>query len=223
MSDTINEIEGEIASQKVFSSILLGKLRDKYAGKPALPRDDEIPDSGGDSKASSGKVKDPKKLAAIQQELQQIAQPGEVQSAEGDKPHVGKSDHGKDPNYEGNQNGEEFHPGEVLEGGNLVEEKHNQLSPMESVIAVLVFVCNRPTVKRNLDQLFKYRPSAAKFPIIVSQDCGSHPATTSVIKSYGDKLTHIMVLKMALNVTLLFVCENLMCIFYLFFPATRFK
>lgn len=60
------------------------------------------------------------------------------------------------------------------------------------VIGVLVFACNRITVKRNLDQLLKYRPSAHQFPIIVSQDCGHEP-TTKVIESYGDQLQLIQV------------------------------
>ncbi|ODM99224.1 Alpha-1,3-mannosyl-glycoprotein 2-beta-N-acetylglucosaminyltransferase, partial [Orchesella cincta] len=104
----------------------------------------------------------------------------------------------KDPNYEGNKDGEEFHQGEVIEGGGAADvavkntDDANASPSHGSVIAVLVFVCNRPSIKRNLDQLFKFRPSAEKFPIIVSQDCGSHPATTSIIKSFGDKITHIM-------------------------------
>lgn len=59
----------------------------------------------------------------------------------------------------------------------------------ETTIAVLVFACNRVTIKRNLDQLLKYRPLHLEhnFPIIVSQDCGHEP-TRKVIQSYGDKL-----------------------------------
>lgn len=60
------------------------------------------------------------------------------------------------------------------------------------VIAVLVFSCNRETVKRCLNQLLKWRPSKQQFPIIVSQDC-SHQPTTDVILSYGDQLTLIKV------------------------------
>ena len=58
------------------------------------------------------------------------------------------------------------------------------------IAAVLVIACNRPTVKRCLDLLLKYRPSAKQFPIIVSQDCG-HEETADVIASYGDQVTHI--------------------------------
>ncbi|XP_064471603.1 alpha-1,3-mannosyl-glycoprotein 2-beta-N-acetylglucosaminyltransferase-like [Ornithodoros turicata] len=57
-------------------------------------------------------------------------------------------------------------------------------------IAVLLFACNRITVKRPIDQLLKYRPSKERFPLIVSQDC-NHAVTASVIKSYGEQLTHI--------------------------------
>lgn len=200
--DTINEIEGEIASQRVYSSILLNKLKDKYsvehkklqsAPHPNSNNGENTDSGGGESKqgGSSGKVKDPQKLFAIQRELQQIAHPGEVQSGEADK----QKNHEdmKDPNY---KDGEDFHQGEVLEmggGGGLLGLGKADKTPPESVIAVLVFVCNRPTVKRNLDQLFKYRPSSERYPIIVSQDCGSHPATTSVIRSYGNKITHIKV------------------------------
>ena len=60
----------------------------------------------------------------------------------------------------------------------------------EVVIPVLVFACNRPTVKRNLDQLIKLRPSKEQFPIIVTQDCG-HAETARVIQSYGDQVVHI--------------------------------
>lgn len=58
------------------------------------------------------------------------------------------------------------------------------------VAAVLVIACNRPTVKRCLDLLLQYRPSAKQFPIIVSQDCGDEP-TANVIRSYGSKVTFI--------------------------------
>ncbi|KAM7315863.1 alpha-1,3-mannosyl-glycoprotein 2-beta-N-acetylglucosaminyltransferase [Ixodes scapularis] len=58
------------------------------------------------------------------------------------------------------------------------------------VIAVLLFACNRVTVKRPIDQLIQYRPSKEQFPIIVSQDC-NHAMTTNVIKAYGNELTLI--------------------------------
>ena len=38
--------------------------------------------------------------------------------------------------------------------------------------------------------VFRYRPSADRFPVIVSQDCG-HAQTAQTISSYGDKVTHI--------------------------------
>lgn len=188
--------------------MLLNKLRDKYTSKKI---EEGVQTGEGDNKGSSQqqgtgtavKVKDPDKLKALQDELQQIGQPGEVQSLEDGNKGPNKLGAGaKDPNYYGgNKDGEEFHQGEVLEVGGVApmlgEEKpnnnNNHDTPHGSVIAVLVFVCNRPSIKRNLDQLFKYRPSADKFPIIVSQDCGSHPATTSVIQAYEDKIIHIKV------------------------------
>ncbi|KAM4630456.1 alpha-1,3-mannosyl-glycoprotein 2-beta-N-acetylglucosaminyltransferase b [Polymixia lowei] len=58
------------------------------------------------------------------------------------------------------------------------------------VIPILVIACDRVTVKRSLDRLIQYRPSAELYPIIVSQDCG-HAETARVIGSYGDQVTHI--------------------------------
>uniref|UniRef100_A0A8C6MBY4 Alpha-1,3-mannosyl-glycoprotein 2-beta-N-acetylglucosaminyltransferase n=1 Tax=Nothobranchius furzeri TaxID=105023 RepID=A0A8C6MBY4_NOTFU len=57
-------------------------------------------------------------------------------------------------------------------------------------IPILVIACDRVTVKRSLDKLIQYRPSAELFPIIVSQDCG-HSETARVIGSYGNQVTHI--------------------------------
>lgn len=57
-------------------------------------------------------------------------------------------------------------------------------------IPVLVMACNRPTVKRNIDQLLKFRSSAEQFPIIVSQDC-DHSPTADVIRSYEKQVIHI--------------------------------
>ncbi|XP_046480650.1 alpha-1,3-mannosyl-glycoprotein 2-beta-N-acetylglucosaminyltransferase isoform X1 [Neodiprion pinetum] len=77
---------------------------------------------------------------------------------------------------------------QVDEAQHVAPEK--SLRNEEPVIAVLVFSCNRVTVKRCLDQLIRLRPSAEQFPIIVSQDC-EHEPTTNVIQSYGEQLTHI--------------------------------
>ncbi|XP_077382806.1 alpha-1,3-mannosyl-glycoprotein 2-beta-N-acetylglucosaminyltransferase a [Festucalex cinctus] len=63
--------------------------------------------------------------------------------------------------------------------------------PAPPVIPVLVIACNRVTVRRCLDKLIQYRPSAERFPVIVSQDCG-HAATADVIRSYGSAVTHLM-------------------------------
>ncbi|XP_037549632.1 alpha-1,3-mannosyl-glycoprotein 2-beta-N-acetylglucosaminyltransferase b [Nematolebias whitei] len=60
----------------------------------------------------------------------------------------------------------------------------------EPVIPILVIACDRVTVKRSLDRLIQYRPSAELYPIIVSQDCG-HAETARVIGSYGDQVMHI--------------------------------
>ncbi|KFZ47119.1 Alpha-1,3-mannosyl-glycoprotein 2-beta-N-acetylglucosaminyltransferase [Antrostomus carolinensis] len=62
--------------------------------------------------------------------------------------------------------------------------------PSNTVLPVLVLACDRSTVRRCLDKLLRYRPSAERFPVIVSQDCG-HLETARVIASYGDSVSHI--------------------------------
>ncbi|KAL1456427.1 hypothetical protein WDU94_001158 [Cyamophila willieti] len=59
-----------------------------------------------------------------------------------------------------------------------------------NAIPVIVLACNRVTVSKCLDSLIKYRPSIARFPIIVSQD-GFHHMTTKVIQSYQNDI-HFM-------------------------------
>lgn len=73
-----------------------------------------------------------------------------------------------------------------------IGENKLQTSPAtpEVVIPILVIACDRVTVKRSLDRLIQYRPSAQLHPIIVSQDC-SHAETARVIGSYGDQVMHI--------------------------------
>ncbi|XP_028327635.1 alpha-1,3-mannosyl-glycoprotein 2-beta-N-acetylglucosaminyltransferase a [Gouania willdenowi] len=63
-------------------------------------------------------------------------------------------------------------------------------APPPPVIPILVIACNRVTVRRCLDKLLQYRPSAQLHPIIVSQDCG-HADTAQVIRSYGDQVMHL--------------------------------
>ncbi|NXS23916.1 MGAT1 acetylglucosaminyltransferase, partial [Mystacornis crossleyi] len=58
------------------------------------------------------------------------------------------------------------------------------------VIPVLVLACDRSSVRRCLDKILRYRPSARRFPVIVSQDCG-HAETARVIASYGRAVAHI--------------------------------
>ncbi|NWI39129.1 MGAT1 acetylglucosaminyltransferase, partial [Picathartes gymnocephalus] len=58
------------------------------------------------------------------------------------------------------------------------------------VIPVLVLACDRSSVRRCLDKILRYRPSARRFPVIVSQDCG-HAETARVIASYGPAVAHI--------------------------------
>ncbi|KAJ8366764.1 hypothetical protein AAFF_G00342570 [Aldrovandia affinis] len=62
--------------------------------------------------------------------------------------------------------------------------------PSQVVIPILVIACDRVTVRRSLDKLIQYRPSAELHPIIVSQDCG-HADTARVIGSYGGQVTHL--------------------------------
>ncbi|NWW42103.1 MGAT1 acetylglucosaminyltransferase, partial [Panurus biarmicus] len=62
--------------------------------------------------------------------------------------------------------------------------------PEPPVIPVLVLACDRSSVRRCLDKILRYRPSARRFPVIVSQDCG-HAETARVIASYGAAVAHI--------------------------------
>ena len=63
------------------------------------------------------------------------------------------------------------------------------LHQKQAVLPVLVFACNRVTVKRNVDQLLKYRPANRTqfFPVVVSQDC-AHQPTKKAIESYGEQV-----------------------------------
>lgn len=81
-------------------------------------------------------------------------------------------------------------PDETAIDTNIQKEHNTDQSSPDTVFGILVIACNRPSVKRCLDQLIKHRPSAEKFPIVVSQDCG-HAETAAAIRSYGDQLTHI--------------------------------
>ncbi|OTF71099.1 alpha-1,3-mannosyl-glycoprotein, partial [Euroglyphus maynei] len=79
---------------------------------------------------------------------------------------------------------------EVINDGKLLRSLIGPPPNKKPVICVLLFACNRVTVKRNLEQLFKYRNDSEIFPIVVSQDC-NHEPTRQIIESYGDKLTFI--------------------------------
>lgn len=58
-------------------------------------------------------------------------------------------------------------------------------------IPVLVFVCNRPrALKQHVDKLLSFRPSAEKFPLIVSQDCDNNEVA-EVAKSYGSAIHYV--------------------------------
>lgn len=72
----------------------------------------------------------------------------------------------------------------------VVPPPNNLGDPNKVALPVLVIACNRPSVSRTLDQIIRYRTSEERFPIIVSQDCG-HGPTADVIKSYGNKVTHL--------------------------------
>ncbi|XP_059140549.1 alpha-1,3-mannosyl-glycoprotein 2-beta-N-acetylglucosaminyltransferase-like isoform X2 [Physella acuta] len=71
-------------------------------------------------------------------------------------------------------------------------EDHIPSGSKDGILPILMIACDRVTVNRALDQLLKYRPSAQRFPIIVSQDCG-HDPTAKVIEQYVSKynITHI--------------------------------
>jgi hypothetical protein len=208
----LSNLEGEVAAQKVYSNLLLDKIRLKYRKKDRTgssiskgnnAKDKIVNNSNLNSLLSKEEIRRKEndgKLAALQKELQQEAHAGEVKSDIFDPNYV-EGDKGNKDKAPKNGQVEEVN-GEVIDEHVPLLQEDKETSRVDqfskndvSVIAVLVFVCDRPTIKRSLDLLFKYRPSASKFPIIVSQDCGAHPATTSVIKSYDKQITHIMVSK----------------------------
>ncbi|KAM3654590.1 LOW QUALITY PROTEIN: alpha-1,3-mannosyl-glycoprotein 2-beta-N-acetylglucosaminyltransferase [Ammospiza maritima maritima] len=70
------------------------------------------------------------------------------------------------------------------------QQQEEEEEEEEVVIPVLVLACDRSSVRRCLDKILRYRPSARRFPVIVSQDCG-HAETAAVIASYGAAVAHI--------------------------------
>lgn len=54
------------------------------------------------------------------------------------------------------------------------------------IIPVIVFACNRISVKNCLDDLVKYRPNSYQFPIIVSQV--SYAQEYLEMNSFNDKI-----------------------------------
>lgn len=77
------------------------------------------------------------------------------------------------------------------ENKQMAEDQVGLTTPSpQIIIPILVIACDRVTVKRSLDRLIQYRPSAELYPIIVSQDCG-HADTARVIGSYGSQITHV--------------------------------
>ncbi|XP_041270199.1 alpha-1,3-mannosyl-glycoprotein 2-beta-N-acetylglucosaminyltransferase [Onychostruthus taczanowskii] len=68
--------------------------------------------------------------------------------------------------------------------------KAAEIAAEPPVLPVLVLACDRSSVRRCLDKILRYRPSARRFPVIVSQDCG-HAETAAVIASYGAAVAHI--------------------------------
>ena len=64
--------------------------------------------------------------------------------------------------------------------------------PQKPKLLVLVIACNRPTVGRCLDRIFQFKPKEISIPVVVSQDCNGETTTAKVIRSYGDKLTHMI-------------------------------
>uniref|UniRef100_A0A915PR58 Alpha-1,3-mannosyl-glycoprotein 2-beta-N-acetylglucosaminyltransferase n=1 Tax=Setaria digitata TaxID=48799 RepID=A0A915PR58_9BILA len=58
-------------------------------------------------------------------------------------------------------------------------------------IAVLIFVCNRPkAIENHLKKLLRYRPSAEKFPVVVSQDCDD-PSVKEAVEKFGDEVHYV--------------------------------
>ncbi|XP_003737217.1 alpha-1,3-mannosyl-glycoprotein 2-beta-N-acetylglucosaminyltransferase [Galendromus occidentalis] len=74
-----------------------------------------------------------------------------------------------------------------LNGSRAFREQRLRASKGRPVIPILLFACNRVTVKKPIEQLLNYRPNAENFPIIVSADC-NHQLTLKTIKVYGDQV-----------------------------------
>jgi hypothetical protein len=189
----LSNLEDEISSQKEYSSNLLDKIKTKYSSKDASQKSRNSKEVIG--KGKSEKVIGRDKLKKLQDELQQEAHAGEVRS----DLEVAEADHNKEDEKKKNKDraeGEDFANGEVVDEQSppVKTPTKYEYSDEDSVIAVLVFVCDRPSITRSLNKLFEYRPSETKFPIIVSQDCGAHPATTQALGAYGDRITRIMVI-----------------------------
>ncbi|XP_065679339.1 alpha-1,3-mannosyl-glycoprotein 2-beta-N-acetylglucosaminyltransferase isoform X1 [Hydra vulgaris] len=72
----------------------------------------------------------------------------------------------------------------------FISDNSKTAPPLNNSMVLLVIACNRPSVRRCLDNIFKYKPLSVNIPVIVSQDCGDEP-TSKVISSYGNKLIHI--------------------------------
>lgn len=196
ISEQLNALEGEIASQKVYSNGLLRKIQlaSLYTDHQKHPK--EIPASKPSHIPLGAKGDDKSKthLESLQKLLQDETHVGEIHS----DAVLGKDQ--EENNGLGQDEGLD-EDGVINQNGEVID---NTDTSDDSVIAILVFVCNRPSVSRCLDTLIKLRPSSKKFPIIVSQDCGLHPETSAVLDSYGDQITRIVVRKD-------FVFCNLLC------------
>uniref|UniRef100_A0A0N4VFH1 Alpha-1,3-mannosyl-glycoprotein 2-beta-N-acetylglucosaminyltransferase n=1 Tax=Enterobius vermicularis TaxID=51028 RepID=A0A0N4VFH1_ENTVE len=72
------------------------------------------------------------------------------------------------------------------------DEDQEKIDP----IPVLVFVCNRPrALKQHVDKLlnlviFRYRPNAENYPIIISQDCDNNEVA-EIAQGYGSSVQYI--------------------------------
>ncbi|XP_022664829.1 alpha-1,3-mannosyl-glycoprotein 2-beta-N-acetylglucosaminyltransferase-like [Varroa destructor] len=72
-------------------------------------------------------------------------------------------------------------------GSRLQENAIGVKGGAKRVIPILLFACNRVTVRKPIEQLLALRPSAERFPIIASADC-SHQLTLNTIRSYGNQV-----------------------------------
>ncbi len=128
---------------------------------------------------------------SVSKSLEERSKPYEVDNEKGEqkkKPPESENSREDKKTSEVKEDTKEHHPSKLKDTPIAEKTESKGEQEFKYNTAVLVIACNRPTVSRCLDQIFKYKPKSIDIPVVVSQDCG-HKETEDVIKSYGNKLT----------------------------------